>query len=79
MFSAEQPYLCGYFVQLHQILTQKIMKPSRILFFVLWQIAELIAVVQIESVKSADLLYLILACQKDILLRAVVIALVERL
>ena len=49
------------------------------MFFVLRQIAELIAVVQIESVKSADLLYLMLPCQKDILLRAVVITLVERL
>ena len=44
---AEQRYLFGEFVHLHQIVFEKIVKPRRILLFliVLRKVAELIAVV----------------------------------
>ena len=54
---SEQRCLCCDFLQLHQILFQKIMKPCVILLFVLVlrKVAEPVTVMEIQTIKTADL------------------------
>ena len=66
---AEQRYLFGEFVHLHQIVSEKIMKPRRILLFliVLRKVAEPIAVVEIQTIQTADLLDFVFSCGQAVL------------
>ena len=66
---AEQRYLFGKFVHLHQIVFEKIVKPRRILLFliVLRKVAEPIAVVEIQAIQTADLLDFVFSCGQAVL------------
>ena len=51
--AAEQPCFVCDGVHLHQVVFQKIVKPCIVLLFLLWQDAELVAVMEVQSVETA--------------------------
>ena len=64
---SKQPCLLSDFVELQQIFFQKIVKPCGILFFVFRQITQLIAVMQIQPIQSADLFDFVFSCGQAVL------------
>lgn len=56
MVAAEQPCFVCDGIHLQQVVFQKIVKPCIIRLFLLWQDAELVAVVEIQFTQAADFL-----------------------
>lgn len=70
---AEQRDLFGEFIYLHQIFFEKIVNSCVILLscLVLWQIAEPVAVIEIQSMQTSDFTDFVAPCSEPVLFRSV--------